>query len=173
MDDWDSIVRNHTPLVWGTAWRLLGDQAEAADCYQDTFLAALEVSRREPVRHWPALLTRIATIRAMDRLRRRLRRKEIDGAGAGWEAVPSPRAGPDRSAEDRELGVRLQRLLAQLPEPQGTVFSLRFLSEWSYEEIARELGLTVSAVGVMIHRTRGELKDRLGPFVATPDEAQP
>ena len=39
MDDWDSIVRNHTPLVWGTAWRLLGDQAEAADCYQDTFLA--------------------------------------------------------------------------------------------------------------------------------------
>lgn len=87
--------------------------------------------------------------------------------------MPSPRAGPDRSAEDRELGVRLQRLLAQLPEPQGTVFSLRFLSEWSYEEIARELGLTVSAVGVMIHRTRGELKDRLGPFVATPDEAQP
>jgi RNA polymerase sigma factor (sigma-70 family) len=71
------------------------------------------------------------------------------------------------------LGAQLRRVLAELPEPQGTVFSLRFLCEWTYEEIARELGMTVSAVGVMIHRTRGHLRERLASLVARPNEVEP
>jgi RNA polymerase sigma factor (sigma-70 family) len=173
MTDWNSIVRDHTPLVWGTAWRLLGNQADAADCFQETFLAALEASRREPVRHWPALLARIATTRAVDRLRRRLRRSEANGDEVGWETFPAPQAGPAKTAEDHELGARLRRILAELSEPQGTVFSLRFLSEWSNEEIARELGMTANAVAVMIHRTRGHLKERLASLVARPEEVEP
>ena len=173
MTDWNSVVRENTPLVWGTAWRLLGNQADAADCFQETFLAALEASRREPVRHWPALLARIATTRAVDRLRRRLRRSEANGDEVGWETFPSPKAGPAETAQDHELGARLRRILAELSEPQGTVFSLRFLSEWSNEEIARELGMTANAVAVMIHRTRGHLKERLASLVARPEEVEP
>ena len=173
MTDWNSIVRANTPLVWGTAWRLLGNQADAADCFQETFLAALEASRREPVRHWPALLARIATTRAVDRLRRRRRRSEVNGDAVGWETFPAPQAGPAKTAQDHELGARLRRILAELSEPQGTVFSLRFLSEWSNEEIARELGMTANAVAVMIHRTRGHLKERLASLVARPEEVEP
>jgi RNA polymerase sigma-70 factor, ECF subfamily len=173
MNDWNSIVRQHTPLVWGTAWRLLGNQADAADCYQETFLAALEASRREPVRNWPALLARIATTRAIDRLRRRLRRSESSGDDAGWDTLASLEAGPDQAAQHHELGAQLRRVLAELPEPQGTVFSLRFLDEWSYDQIAEELGMTTSAVGVMIHRTRGQLKQRLASLADQPNEVQP
>jgi len=60
-----------------------------------------------------------------------------------------------------------------LPEPQGTVFSLSLLNAWSYEEIARELGMTANAVGVMIHRTREQLKQRLASIVARPEEVEP
>ena len=173
MADWNSIVHENTPRVWGTAWRLLANQADAADCFQETFLAALEISRRETVRNWSALLVKIATARAVDRLRSRLRRSEANGDPVGWETFPSPKAGPAEAAQDRELGAQLRRVLAELPEPQNTVFSLRFLSEWSYAEIARELGMTVSAVGVMIHRTRGHLRERLASLVARPNEVEP
>ena len=173
MTQWEWVVREHTPLVWGTAWRLLGNHADAADCFQETFLAALEASRRQPVRHWPALMVRIATARAVDRLRRRLRRSETNGDAVGWETFPAPQAGPAQAAQDRELGAQLRRVLAELPEPQGTVFSLSLLNDWSYEEIARELGMTANAVGVMIHRTRGQLKQRLASLVARPEEVEP
>jgi len=32
----------HGPLVWQTAWRLLGHEADAADCFQETFVSAME-----------------------------------------------------------------------------------------------------------------------------------
>ena len=170
MTDWNSIVHENTPLVWGTVWRLLANQADAADCFQETFLAALEISRRETVRSWSALLVKIATARAVDRLRGRLRRGEINGEAFGWDAIPSPKTGPVEAAQDRELGAWLRRVLAQLPQPEGVIFSLRVLNEWSYEQIARELAMTTSAVGVAIHRTRARLKERLASRITRPEE---
>ena len=49
MTDWPAIVRRHGPTVWRTAYRLLNDHADAADCFQETFLSALEMSRRQKV----------------------------------------------------------------------------------------------------------------------------
>lgn len=67
MDEWQQIVHKHGPLVWKLSWRLLGNEADAADCFQDTFVAAVEVGRREVVRNWGGLLYRLATLKAMDR----------------------------------------------------------------------------------------------------------
>ncbi|HBI42561.1 MAG TPA: hypothetical protein DDY78_06840, partial [Planctomycetales bacterium] len=33
--DWDRIVREHGPMVYGTAWRILGCAADAEDVVQD------------------------------------------------------------------------------------------------------------------------------------------
>ena len=71
--DWQAIVTEHGPTVWQTAYRLLGNRADAADCFQETFLSAFEYSRHQPVRHIPGLLVRLATTRAIDRLRQRTR----------------------------------------------------------------------------------------------------
>ncbi|MCY2954074.1 MAG: hypothetical protein NTU53_19210, partial [Planctomycetota bacterium] len=45
-------VREYGPLVWKTAYRLLPSEADAADCFQETFISAMEASCRSPVRHW-------------------------------------------------------------------------------------------------------------------------
>ena len=58
MTAWDDIVSRHGRVVWETAWRMLGNHADALDCYQRSFLDAVEVARRETVRDWPALLRR-------------------------------------------------------------------------------------------------------------------
>lgn len=51
MTDWSQIVAEHGTLVWRTARRLLTQEADAADCCQRTFLAAVELARREAVRY--------------------------------------------------------------------------------------------------------------------------
>ena len=54
MTNWDAIVANEGPLVWRVLWRLLGQREDVEECFQETFLAALMLSRREAVGCWPA-----------------------------------------------------------------------------------------------------------------------
>src|SRR5947208_16896323 len=61
--DWEGIVARDGPAVWRTVYRLLGRRADAEDCFQETFLAALRLWARQPVRHPRAALQRLATAR--------------------------------------------------------------------------------------------------------------
>ena len=76
MTDWDDIVARHGRLVWETAWRMLGNHADASDCYQTCFMDAIKLAQRETVRDWPAALRRLATARALDILRVKYRRAQ-------------------------------------------------------------------------------------------------
>ena len=163
MADWQSILDRDGPVVWRTVYRLLGNRADAEDCYQETFVAALEVWRRQQVRSPRALLQRMATARALDRLRARYRRSGRGDVGTGveYEASPDPGPGPPESAEAAELSARLREALATLPSKQADVFSLYNLEGWSYQEIAAHLNITVDSVGVLMHRARGRLRLQL------------
>jgi RNA polymerase sigma-70 factor (ECF subfamily) len=160
MIDWDEIVRREGSAVWRTAYRLLRNRADADECYQETFLAALEVSNRQPVRNWPALLQRLATNRAIDRVRKRLRRR-VHEEIADQEFVSTVDGDPSQHAEAAELASALRWAIAQVPKRQAEVFTLHELSEWSYHEIADQLGITVNSVGVILHRTRQKLQQLL------------
>ena len=157
MHDWTRIVAEHGPAVWRTVCRLLGNAADAADCYQDTFIGALRVARDGPIEHWPALLRRIATARAVDCLRQRARRGTRTGLESAWDRVPDPAAGPVSRAEVAELAEHARRALASLPRRQAEVAALRYLEEMSYGEIAACLDLRVGAVSVLLHKARRRL----------------
>ncbi len=160
--DWQEISRQHGPLVWRTAYRLLNRDADAADCFQETFLSALDVSNRQEVLNWPGLLTRLATTRALDQLRRRKRDLRLrQGTEPDWERVESEQLGPDRRAQDAELMDNLRAAIARLPEQQAEVFCLRHLNGLSYEEIADELRISVDGVGVSLHRAKARLRQLL------------
>ena len=158
MPDWQEILSREGPAVWRTAYRILGDRADADECFQEAFLAALEVSRRERVKHWRALLQRLATARAVDRLRERVRRRSREqraDMNALLDAEPKP-------PPDVELSERLRDAIARIPRKQAQVFSLHCLDDWSYREIAGHMGITTNAVGVLLHRGRTQLRRLLG-----------
>jgi RNA polymerase sigma-70 factor (ECF subfamily) len=157
MPSWHEILSQEGAVVWRTAYRILGHHADAEECYQETFLAALEVSRREGVRSWRALLQRLATARAVERLRQRCRRRAREEV-PDWDSVPSPLPAPSQTAEERELAQRLREALAQISPQQAEVFCLHCLDGWSYQEIAQQLGLSVDAVGVVLRRARKRLQ---------------
>lgn len=159
MDEWKEIIERHGPGVWHTAYRLLADDADAADCYQETFLAAWQLSKRQPVRNISALLTRIATSRAIDRLRQRYRQSAKGMNPLDVTVLPSTLPGPERRVQDWELSARLRKALTRLPEHEAEVFCLRHLNNMSYRQIAKELGITSNTAGVLLHRARNKLVD--------------
>ncbi len=162
MPDWDEIVRRDGPAVWRTAYRLLNNSADADECFQEAFVAALEVSRREQVGNWRALLQRLAAVRAMDRLRERYRRRSREQT-ADWNALAGDEPPPSQGAEQAELAQGLRDALAQIPAQQAEVFCLHGLEEWSYQEIAEQLSLSINTVGVLLHRARKRLRELLAP----------
>ena len=160
MVDWDELMCLEGPAVWRTVYRLVRNQADAEECFQETFLAAFEVSNRQPVRNWPALLQRLATSRAIDRIRSQMRRRRRE------EFVDLTRTAncevePSQHAEATELAAALRWAIAQLPARQAEVFCLHELAEWTSPQIAEHLGMTSNAVGVVLHRARQKLQQLL------------
>jgi RNA polymerase sigma-70 factor (ECF subfamily) len=157
--DWQLIVKKHGPAVWYTAYKLVGNSADAADCFQETFVSALEVSRRQRVRSFSALLVRLATARAIDRLRQRSRQPRLSTDAANVAVVAYNNPGPFQEVQRRELAGKLREALGRLPPQEAEVFSLRYLSDMSYRQIGKELGIKTNTAGVMLHRARTKLRE--------------
>ena len=160
--DWQLITEKYGPRVWQIAYRLLGNHSDAADCFQETFLGALEVSRRQRVRNLQGMLVRLATTRAIDRLRQRSRQERNRVL---VQEAPPPSSVNDCDPADRvetdELAKHLRRAIGGLPPQEAKAFCLRYFSEMSYRQIAKELNIKTSAAGVLLHRAKAKLRERL------------
>ena len=167
MTDWSRIVQEYGPIVQRTAYRLLNDKADVSDCFQDTFVAALKLSQAQPVRNWPGLLKRLATARALDRLRKRCQEgPQVSQLSAGLD-VASTVAEPEQAAASAELADCLRRALAEIDTRQAEVFCLSCLEELDYRHIAEQLGITVNNVGVLLNRAKASLRERMRAFAPT------
>ena len=137
MVDWNQIVSKYGPLVFGTAWRILGNAADAEDVTQDVFLQAYQTAQNVVVRSWPAMLRRLASCRALDRLRVRKNIVNLHNLD-----MPTLGGGPEENAVGNELAERLRLALLELPRQEAAAFCLRYFEDLSYDEIAKALNTT-------------------------------
>ncbi len=160
MNNWDSIVRTHGPLVFTTAWRILGHTADTEDVVQEVFLEARRLLQNGNVRCWPAVLRRLAAFRALDRLRQRKNMLSLEGLN-----LAATNGEPEAEAIGRELAERLRQAVSQLPEREAAVFCLRYFDDLSYQQIADNLDITPGAVAQALHKAREKLKEMLTEVV--------
>jgi RNA polymerase sigma-70 factor (ECF subfamily) len=166
--DWQVIVEEHGPVVWQTAQRLLANEADAADCFQEAFAAAYEISRGQRVRNVCGLLVHLATTRAIDKLRERNRRQQRQTKTVN--RTNTAESDPAACAETQELAGQLRDAIGRLPAQEAKVFCLRYMNGMSYRQIAKELGIKSNATGVLLHRARAKLRDALTHAHATVNE---
>jgi RNA polymerase sigma-70 factor (ECF subfamily) len=164
MTDWSELVKQHGPVVWKTASRLLSNEADAADCFQNAFIAALDVSRRQAVRSWPGLLKQLATVAALQQLRRRYAEAARRDGRASTDDVLSKAAGPGERTEAVELQDKLRKAISTLDEKQAEVFCLACFEGLEYREIADHLSISVNYVGVLLNRAKASLREELKSF---------
>ncbi|MBP7829284.1 MAG: sigma-70 family RNA polymerase sigma factor [Kiritimatiellae bacterium] len=145
------LVRRNQDSVFNLVWSMTGNWHEAADIAQETFIRAFrklhsykpEFSFRNWVMSIGANLTR-------NRFRSFSRRRRMEETLTRLqEAGPPPApALPDEG---------LEAALAQMPETLRTALLLKHVEGQSYEEIARTLGIGLSAAKMRVARGRDEL----------------
>ncbi len=155
MTDWDELVRTHGPSAYGVAWRILGHAEDVEDVVQELFVECYRVARSRRVEHWRSFIVRLATFRALDKLRQRRPALGLDSF-----SVIDPQSGPEDEAAARESVAQLRVAVAALPERQATVFCLRYFEELTPSEIARTLAISPNAVSLALHKAREHLRDR-------------
>lgn len=164
MTEWSEILEKHGRIVWKTVYRLVSNDADAADCFQDTFVSALEFSLNHKVSNWPGLLKRLATARSLDHLRRRNRKSfaKIFVDNTALEQIVSTE--PLDVVQSDEFLQKLRRAIAALPSLQAEACCLRFLEGLTYDEIAEGLNVSVNYVGVLLSRGKSSLREQLADF---------
>lgn len=141
---------------------MLGNRPDAEDAVQETFLRAYRSlgSYREHGR-FRGWLFRILVNRCRSAARVRSRWQWLTGESADVRGIPT--AG---STDSAVMGLAaVERALGCLPESQREAFLLKYVEEWTYEEMAEFIGASVSALKMRVARARHELRNQLSPEV--------
>ena len=161
-ENWQQILSEFGPDVWRTVRCLVGNEADARDCYQIVFLDAFQFSKKQAIRDWQSILQRMARLRALDHLRKRYRQAaHVDNSTTSEEAI-SKLPSAESTVESTELGERLRASLAELTPEQAEVFVMRYVDQLSYDEIAERIGSNRNAIGAKLSRARKQLRILLG-----------
>jgi len=151
MDAFARLVSLYQAPVYNLAYRMLGEQMEAEDAAQETFLRAFRnLSRYDPTRPFRNWILSIAANYCVDRIRRRRPAVALDDEATS-EALGMD---PSDAVAAWETQERVQRLMMRLSAEDRAAVTLRYWYDCSYEEMAQILGTTVSAVKSRLHRAR-------------------
>lgn len=152
-----NIVEAYQRPVYNLCYRMLGDAIDAEDAAQETFWRAYQaLNRYDPNRSFPTWLLSIAAHYCIDQQRKR-RFPILSVDLLPEEDAPDPAPNPEKIVSEMEETSQMRRLLSKLGPQDRAAVILRYWYEFSEEEIARTLSLTVSAVKSRLHRARKEL----------------
>jgi len=168
------LVERHSRNVFRLAFRMTGNQQDAEDVVQETFLRAYkQIARYESRSSFATWLFRIASNYSLDLIRSRKRHREQrevaldeDSELDIMQAIPSTSPTPDRLAFSSEVQTRITAALDELSAQERTAFILRHFEGQSIEQIGASLGTGTNATKHSIFRAVQKLRRSLEPFVS-------
>ena len=157
----EELVRQTYVSTYTLAYRLTGNEEDARDVVQETYLRAWKAMKRfRGDAQFSTWLYRITanTSATMTQRRSRQRADSLDDAEVVDER---PFVNPEASSEASALHERLSAAVAELPPKLRAVVVLKDIYDLSHEAIAEELGISEAAAKVRLHRARKRLRDVL------------
>ena len=163
-----SLVERHSRSVFHLAFRMTGNEQDAEDVVQESFLRAYkQLGRFESRANFGTWLYRIVANCSVDLMRSKQARHDqtrgdsLDEVG-DLPAVDVP--GPERLARSAEIDRRVRGALADLSPLERAAFTLRHYEGRSIDEISRTLGLGTSAAKHSVFRAVKKLRAVLEPL---------
>ena len=154
------LVERYSGALYNLAFRLLRDPMEAENVAQEAFLRIiLSLDRVRLDLPFKPYLFRIAVNHCYDVLRAHKTRGTSDLESA--EDIPGDEPEILDQIERQELHRRLHAIVDSLPPHYRTVIVLRYMEEFSYEEIAQTCQLPLNTVRTHLHRAKVQLKLKL------------
>lgn len=166
--DFRHLVNLYQTRVYGTALRISGSEADAADATQEAFLRAYRaLDRFELGRPFGPWICTIAANVARDQLRDPIRRitKVSLSVFGDRRAAPAEEA-PDRPLEAEDVREEMAAALLKVKPKLREALVLRYVSGMQVDEVATALGVKESAAKMRLKRGLEALRDILGDRAA-------
>jgi RNA polymerase sigma-70 factor (ECF subfamily) len=158
VDAFAELVSRHEKRLWNFVRRFVADSATAEDLLQEVFLRVVRSAAEwHPSAKFSTWLLTIARNLCTDQARRGALRKadsldQTPGARADdsgshrIDKVASPEGNAERAAMNREIALRVDQAVEELPVEQREVFLMREVMDMSFAEIATATGASEPTV---------------------------
>jgi RNA polymerase sigma-70 factor, ECF subfamily len=176
------LVATHHDTMLRVARGYVRSASVADEVVQETWVAILKAlprfEGRSSLKTW---MFRILANRARTRAKREMRTVPMSALGAaddepvlsadtftasgGWNAPPAAWHDPTSKLDRSELGRILEDAIAQLPERQQLVITLRDVRGWTSEEVCNVLEVSETNQRVLLHRARTKVRATLAPYL--------
>ena len=161
----EELVRATYADTYTLAYRLTGDEEDARDVVQESYLRAFKgLKRFRGDAQFTTWLYRITANCASTHLGRRSKHRHDELLDDAPIADTNPDLDPQARAEAAATRHRLDAALRTLPPRLRAVVVLRDVYDLPHEAIAAELGISESAAKVRLHRARKKLREQLFPL---------
>ena len=155
----DTLFARHSDAIYAMLLKFTGNSDDVDDLIQEAFMKAfVNINRYNPDYDFGAWICAIAKNAFVDFNRSRRSNAlnpdnnlPLEGRCSGTlSAAPSP----EESIINAQQRAQIERYIATLPKDYRTLFVLRFLEEYTYEEIADALKMKIGTVKTRIFRVR-------------------
>ncbi len=143
-------MQQYGPGLVTMLWRILGNEQDVCDAYQDTFLHLAHLPNRKKPANVRAYLFRTASNLAISMLRQKQLQRKHQQRLMDQYQPPQPRPGDDLDAA--AIQQQLRDAIAELPGYLGDVIMLHDLAQMPYAQVAKVLGIRASAARVYRHK---------------------
>jgi RNA polymerase sigma-70 factor (ECF subfamily) len=172
-DAYRVLVERHSRALFRLAFRMTGNESDAEDVVQESFLRAYrQLGKFDERASFGTWLYRIATNCSLDLVRSRKRRSERM-APADPEMddpllnLPAADPTPERSALSTEVRERVTEAMNDLSATERTAFVLRHFEGMCIEDVSRVLECQPGAAKHSVFRAVQKLRRALEPLVST------
>jgi RNA polymerase sigma factor (sigma-70 family) len=152
--EFEQLFREHSQLLYRTAYSLLDSPADAEDVLQTIFLRLLRNGLPPGFqKNVKGYLYRAAVNAALDTIRARKRHEPADDAQRVESAAESLETD---SVEDKHR--RLAQALAELDPETAEILVLKYVHSYKDADIAKVIGTSRGAIAMRLLRSRSRLK---------------
>ena len=163
------LFDQYSPLLMAVIYRYVGNDDDASDVLQDTFvkiLTTIQHFKWKDVGSLQAWTTKVAVNTAINFLRQQ---KRLKATSQPVETIGEP---PDQEEDDEftravnNLDVStLMQMIAELPDGYRAVFNLYCLDGFSHKEIAEQLGINEKTSSSQLSRAKSLLAKRIKAYI--------
>ncbi|MBP2637728.1 MAG: sigD 2 [Firmicutes bacterium] len=157
----NELVTTYWPFIYRLALAKTGNQDDAQELAQDTFLRALAALPRyqETNATFKTYLARIALNLITDYYRKKGRTPQVFDIAQYQDPIIDTGTRPDEAAVNSEQRQEVARMLTLLPEEQRQVIELRIIQGVAVADVARIMGKSAAAIKMLQQRALKKLKD--------------
>jgi len=166
------VVERHSQTLFRLAYRMPGNEQDAEDVVQETFLRAYrQLNKFEARSSFSTWLYRIAVNCSLDQSRKRRQQDERQATPHPEMpdpllSLPSTDPSTERLVLSAEVRKKVEATLNELTEKEKAAFVLRHYEGMSIEEVGRAMGLRANAAKNNIFRAVQKLRRALAPVVS-------